>query len=119
MSSVKYAGAGQFTCTFARKLTRVVSAKKKRPRVARYMSCRAGGAGISPSPGTPGDDWGEGAFPLLEEDPSPCPLPEYRERVHALIAYRTARNIITASTGPTTRTCVGRNSRKFPRPWPV
>jgi hypothetical protein len=34
----------------------------------------------SPSPGTPGEGWGEGSLRAAEEDPHPDPLPEYRAR---------------------------------------
>jgi hypothetical protein len=34
----------------------------------------------SPSPGTPGEGWGEGLNQTSREDPHPNPLPEYRER---------------------------------------
>ena len=39
---------------------------------------------ITPSPGTPGEGWGEGLLPAKSRsqsaDPLPNPLPEYRER---------------------------------------
>src|SRR5439155_5240042 len=43
---------------------------------------------LSPSPGTPGEGWGEGSSSSakprgFETEPSPCSLPEYRERVKA------------------------------------
>src|SRR5881397_3701231 len=50
---------------------------------------------FSPSPGTPREGWGEGSsandelFNFVTE-PSPCPLPEYRERVKR---QRTSANI--------------------------
>src|SRR5437773_691026 len=34
----------------------------------------------SPSPGAPGEGWGEGHFLLSRKNPPPNPLPEYRER---------------------------------------
>jgi tRNA U34 5-carboxymethylaminomethyl modifying GTPase MnmE/TrmE len=36
----------------------------------------------APSPGIPGEGWGEGLRPAGEEDPHPNPHPEYREREH-------------------------------------
>src|SRR5437016_5819790 len=49
---------------------------------------RLRGIAFTPSPGTPGEGWGEGSSPTtnrsgFEEEPSPCPLPAYRERVSA------------------------------------
>ena len=35
---------------------------------------------ITPSPGTPGEGWGEGPLRQATQDPHPDPLPEYRER---------------------------------------
>src|SRR4051794_24634919 len=39
---------------------------------------------LSPSPGTPGEGWGEGPLANARlgarREPSPCPLPAYRER---------------------------------------
>jgi 16S rRNA (uracil1498-N3)-methyltransferase len=35
---------------------------------------------ITPSPGTPGEGWGEGLLRNATQDPHPDPLPEYRER---------------------------------------
>ncbi len=36
--------------------------------------------GLSPSPGTPGEGWGEGHSARPKSRPHPNPLPEYRER---------------------------------------
>ena len=40
---------------------------------------------ISPSPGIPGEGWGEGPLHKAAQDPHPDPLPEYRERGKMLL----------------------------------
>jgi 16S rRNA (uracil1498-N3)-methyltransferase len=43
---------------------------------------------ITPSPGTPGEGWGEGPLRQATQDPHPDPLPEYRERGKGAAASR-------------------------------
>src|SRR5688572_20774 len=54
-------------------------------RINRSRQPQDGQVCMTPSPGTPGEGWGEGSFGLescsaIAEEPSPYPLPEYRER---------------------------------------